>query len=103
MPRIAGVSTPKYRKHRPTGQAVVSIAGKVYYLGPHGTKASRIEYDRLLGEWLASGRQMAVDATSDLTITEVLAHYCAATIEQVQQRLYIGTIYHTVAVDVTND
>lgn len=56
MPRIAGVSTPKYRKHRPTGQAVVSIAGKDYYLGPHGTKASRIEYDRLIGEWLAFAR-----------------------------------------------
>ena len=54
MPRTAGLSTPKYRKHRPTGQAVVTIAGKDHYLGPHGTKASIAEYDRLVGEWMAA-------------------------------------------------
>jgi hypothetical protein len=42
--------------HRASGQAVVTIAGQDHYLGPHGTTASRIEYDRLVGEWLAAGR-----------------------------------------------
>ena len=51
-------SLPKYRKHRPTGKAVVTLSGQDFYLGPHGTKASRIEYDRLIGEWLANGRRV---------------------------------------------
>ncbi len=54
MPRSAGQSIPKYRKHRATGQAVCS--GRDHYLGPHGTKASRLEYDRLIGNgWLMVG------------------------------------------------
>ncbi len=75
MPRKAGVSTPKYRKHRATGQAVVTIAGKDHYLGPHGTKASRIEYDRLVGEWLAAGRSMVPEAAADLTVAEICRAY----------------------------
>ena len=34
MPRTSGRSIPAYRKHRPTGQAVVSISGRDHYLGP---------------------------------------------------------------------
>jgi hypothetical protein len=44
---------PKYRKHRASGQALVTINGRGLYLGPHGTKASKVEYDRLVCEWLA--------------------------------------------------
>lgn len=55
MPRLTA-STPKYRKHRASGQAVVTLSGKDCYLGPYGTKAIRVEYDRLVGEWLAAGR-----------------------------------------------
>ena len=50
--------TPKYRKHQASGQAVVSCHGGDFYLGPYGTKASRIEYDRLIAEWLAGGRHL---------------------------------------------
>jgi hypothetical protein len=46
MPGTAGLSTPKYRPNRPTGQAVVTIAGKDHYLGPWKTKASLLEHDR---------------------------------------------------------
>ncbi len=67
---------PKYRKHRATGQAVVTLNGHDVYLGAYGTKASRIEYDRQIGEWLAAGRQLAyVDANFDLTVAELLARY----------------------------
>ena len=45
-------SIPTYRKHRASGQAVVSLNGRDFYLGPHGTRASKLEYDRLIGEWL---------------------------------------------------
>jgi membrane-bound lytic murein transglycosylase len=69
------LSTAKYRKHRATGQAVVSIAGQDRYLGPHGTKASRLEYDRLIGEWLASGRPGNAATSSDLTVAELILAY----------------------------
>ena len=38
MPRLAK-SVPKYRKHRASGQAIVSLNGVEHYLGPYGTKA----------------------------------------------------------------
>jgi integrase len=73
MPRLT-VSNPKYRKHRASGQAVVALDGKDHYLGPHGTKASHGEYDRLIGEWLATGRRLR-SAPSELTVTELAAAF----------------------------
>jgi integrase len=72
MPRLSHVS-PKYRKHKATGQAVVTINGRDHYLGPHGSIASRKEYDRLIGEWIANGR--AAPPQADVTIVELLATY----------------------------
>ena len=57
MPKLLS-ATPKYSKHRASGQAVVTISGRDFYLGPHGSKASRLEYDRLICEWLAAGRRL---------------------------------------------
>ncbi|HUT10977.1 MAG TPA: site-specific integrase, partial [Thermoguttaceae bacterium] len=76
MPRLVH-STPKYRKHRASGQAVVTIQGKDFYLGPWKSKASLVEYDRLIAEWLANGRHAPVPAEDrrDLTVTEVVARY----------------------------
>jgi integrase len=73
MPRIAGISPPKYRKHKASGQAVVTINGKDCYLGPHGSLASRREYDRLIREWYASGG--VVDQADDFTVVELLAAF----------------------------
>ena len=54
MPRKRdSLRLPSYRRHKPSGQAVVTLTGKDYYLGRWNTKASRAEYDRLIGEWLA--------------------------------------------------
>jgi hypothetical protein len=61
MPRTAGVAVPKYSKHKASGQAVVTIGGVGHYLGPHETKASLIEYDRLIAKWMANdGLQMRI-------------------------------------------
>ena len=54
----ASSRVPKYRLHRPSGQAVARFNGIDYYLGKHGSQASRDEYDRLLGEWMMKGRQL---------------------------------------------
>ena len=49
MPKLSN-SVPKYRKHRGSGQAVVTLNGRDFYLGPHNSKISRLEYDRLTSE-----------------------------------------------------
>jgi integrase len=64
---------PCYRKHKPSGQAVVTIDGKDHYLGLHGTKTSLEEYDRLVGEWQANGR--CLNQTESITVTELCAAY----------------------------
>lgn len=67
---------PKYRKHRSSGQAVVTINGVTHYLGPHGTNVSKSAYDRLIAEWLASGRASSYGVSdASLTIVELIAAY----------------------------
>ena len=74
MPKLVH-SLPKYRKHRATGQAVVTLNGQDRYLGPYGTKTSKLEYDRLIGEWLQNGRSPLVGSADDLTVVELCARY----------------------------
>ena len=47
MPRLTRFS-PRYRTHGASGQAIVTLSGRDYFLGPHGAKASKLEYDRLV-------------------------------------------------------
>ncbi len=76
MPKLVD-ATPKYRRHKASGQAIVSIQGHDFYLGPWNSKGSKVEYDRIISEWLAAGRQLpaANGRASDLTIVEVLARH----------------------------
>ena len=75
MPRLTK-STPKYRHHKATGQAIVTIEGKDRYLGPWKSKASRVEYDRLICEWLARGRPDSPQATvAEITVRELVAAF----------------------------
>ncbi len=48
------ITSPRLR-HR-SGQARVTINGRDHYLGPHGSQASKKEYDRIVAEYLASDR-----------------------------------------------
>lgn len=66
---------PKYRKHRASGQAVVTLSGRGHYLGPHGTKASRELYDRLIAEWLQQHRQPSPDSADAITVVELCDRY----------------------------
>lgn len=74
MPRLVH-TVPKYRRHRGSKQAIVTLNGRDHYLGPHGTKASRLEYDRLIGEWLAAGRQPLHVTSFELTVAELCLRY----------------------------
>jgi integrase len=72
---------PKYRWHKASNQAIVTLSGRMFYLGRYGTPESEELYHRLLGEWIASGRTrppQTADPESEpsLTVDElILAYY----------------------------
>jgi hypothetical protein len=47
------------------------------YLGKYRTEESRAEYDRIIAEWLSSGRNLPVrnDDSHELTVNELLLAY----------------------------
>ncbi|HUU70941.1 MAG TPA: hypothetical protein VM223_22860 [Planctomycetota bacterium] len=49
---------PPYRLHKPSGRAIVTLAGRQIYLGRYGTEDSRREYERLIGEYLVNGHRL---------------------------------------------
>ena len=65
---------PPFRIHKATRQAYVLIDGARRYLGRHDRPEAREKYDRLVAEWLASGRQQPVDGKG-VTVTEVVDRY----------------------------
>lgn len=68
--------TPACRLHKPSGRAVVTLNGRDVYLGRYGSKAARVEYDRVIAEWLASGRRLPdEDDAQALTISELINLY----------------------------
>ena len=73
MPRLTR-SAPRYRRHKASGQAIVTLNGRVY-LGQYGSNASRQEYDRLTAEWLANHRHIPITQADGLTIIELAAAY----------------------------
>jgi integrase len=73
---------PRYRLHKQSGQAVVSLPlGNGTYkdclLGPFDTAESRQEYARVIAEWEANGHTPPRPAATgnDLTIAEIIVAY----------------------------
>jgi integrase len=70
---------PGYCLHKPSGRAYVTLSGRPHQLGQWGTRQTSPEswakYDRLIAEWLATGRATIQSHTADLTITELVAGY----------------------------
>ncbi|TWU34924.1 tyrosine-type recombinase/integrase [Novipirellula artificiosorum] len=50
MPRLFH-RPPKYRLHKSTNQAVVSLFGETIYLGPFGSRRSHSQYQEVLTQW----------------------------------------------------
>lgn len=65
---------PAYTRHRASGQAVVRLDGRDFYLGKWKSAASRAEYDRLIREWLTAGRCLPV-APNSATIAEIVVQF----------------------------
>lgn len=66
---------PRYRNHRASRQAVVTLNGVDHYLGPHGSKASLVLYDRLIAEWLQCDRRLQPTGGAAITVVELCARY----------------------------
>ncbi|MBN1852100.1 MAG: site-specific integrase [Pirellulales bacterium] len=66
---------PKYRRHRASGQAVVTLNGKDHYLGKWKSAASRAAYQQLTSQWLANGGRDPDLEIHGITLVEVIAKY----------------------------
>ena len=42
---------PKYRLHKASGQAVVTLSGRDVYLGKHGSEESHARYHEEVSHW----------------------------------------------------
>jgi hypothetical protein len=68
-------SVPQYRLHNPSGKAVVTLSGRDEYLGPWQSEDSKIEYKRVVGEWLIGGRCLPAAVHDGPTVNEVILAY----------------------------
>jgi hypothetical protein len=76
MPTLKNV-LPKYRKHRESVQAVVTICGHDHYLGRYGSEGSHALYDKLTAEWIAQGRpRVLVSRQTGICVNELILAYC---------------------------
>lgn len=73
MPRHPQV--PKYRLHKGSGQALVTINGHDYYLGKHGTPESRRRYQQLVAEYLSRGGLDVPRPNGTYTVADLAAAY----------------------------
>jgi hypothetical protein len=74
MPRLSG-KLPSYRKHKPTGQAVVTLGGRDFYLGRWNSVQSKAEYARVTREWMAGSAGPGSRKSGQLTIVELLVAF----------------------------
>lgn len=74
----SNLHVPTYRHRKSRDLAVVTINGKDIYLGKYNSAESRQKYDRLIQEWLASGRTLTSETPIDETaysIAELIVAY----------------------------
>ena len=65
---------PSHRRHRATGQAVVTITARDIYLGPYNSKSSHDLYQQLIKEWVANDRVLP-NTGNDFTIEALQAAF----------------------------
>ncbi len=74
MPKLLENTVPKYRFHKSSGQAIVTLNGHDVCLGKYGAPTSRAKYDQAIAEWIVNGRAYQ-PSTDDLTIVELVDRY----------------------------
>lgn len=71
-----GKEVRSYRFHKASGQGIVTLGGRMVYLGKYGSEASRDEYERVIGEWLAKGQYLdGVESTDLFSVDDLIAGY----------------------------
>jgi hypothetical protein len=78
-------SNPRYYRHKASGQAVVTISGKDFYLGLWKSKASFVGYDRVIAEWLAAGRSNQVRSQT-FRCTQFIGERCLECTQHIAHR-----------------
>ncbi len=71
MPRLL-YQPPKYRLHKGSGQAIVSLAGRKVYLGKYGSPRSHELYEEAIAQWrrsLVKHAPARADADDDPVVT----------------------------------
>jgi hypothetical protein len=68
MPRRRQGSVPSLQHHKASGRARVWIKGRDYWLGKWGSPEAQLAYNRLIGEYLATGR---IDSTRTEPVAEL--------------------------------
>jgi len=65
MSRNKNGTPPRYRLHKPSGQAVVTIEGHDQYLGRYGSPDSHQKYEQLVRTWRSRLREGAGDSAKN--------------------------------------
>jgi hypothetical protein len=76
MPKLSRNQVPSYRLHKQSGRAIVTLGGRDFVLGTHGSPESRVEYARLTAEWQANGRNAPLRDAAGTTVSTVIARFC---------------------------
>jgi len=74
----SSLHVPSYRHRKSRDLAVVTINGKDVYLGKYNSPESRKLYDKLIQEWLASGRTMSSETPVEqeqFSVAELILAY----------------------------
>ena len=92
---MARKNLPGYLKHKATGQAFCVISGRFFYPGKYGSKASREEYERIIGEYLKAGRTVAPEydgvlPVDDEIVEKTLPHLPPIIADMVQVQRFAG-------------
>ena len=69
---------PSLRLHKGTGQGVVTLNGRDYYLGLHGTDKCLANYKRLIGEYKVLGKAFGVTSKTVGILADEYLDYCAS-------------------------
>jgi hypothetical protein len=65
---------PSYRRHKASGQARVTIAGRTYYLGKWKSPESKEAYNSLLAQWRANNCAFP-ELASEATVADIILAY----------------------------
>jgi len=63
---------PSYRLHKSSGQAVVTLRGKMFYLGTYKSKTSREKYNEIISDFLANNCKLPpTRSQNEITVEEL--------------------------------